>query len=446
MNSICLAYFGKLSLGMDNTSLRISRYERRGLFALLLFAVITFSGCFDKNCVDQVAVKVAIPTFLDEIDWQTNPRMVPARPFVHISRPKSVGKYLLFNELLEGIHIVDNTNPKDPRKVGFIEIPGNLDFDTDGQYLFADSYTDLLTFDVLNLLQPVFLRRTHNIFSNSVLDFKGRKIAYYHIKDSVVDFRCAGISRSYQDNDGSYIMELGFAKSFYFNQTGFRYTGEPVGSGGPRSRILLCDNSLFTCDNNTLIKERVLSGGGLGFGEIYPFEYRAEKLQKLGDYFGYTSFHGTSFAKLNGSSSLAFSDHFFKFKSPAAFEGAGDTLWYGHFTQPFANVFNTIEMYKMYGIQAPLRFSAFQTQKVSNIVKMDQYLIVCHGEEGFSIYDIHYPEGNRPRFVTLVSELSAEMASVVGINTFLILGSKGVYQYQIGQSEALSYLSHLPLQ
>ena len=44
--------------------------------------------------------------------------------------------YIYINEYYEGIHIIDNSDPSNPDKIGFIEIPGNLDLAIKGNILY----------------------------------------------------------------------------------------------------------------------------------------------------------------------------------------------------------------------------------------------------------------------------------------------------------------------
>jgi hypothetical protein len=48
------------------------------------------------------------------------------------------GKYLLVNEISEGIHVFDNSDPSDPRALGFLELPGNTDMAMKDGLLYAD--------------------------------------------------------------------------------------------------------------------------------------------------------------------------------------------------------------------------------------------------------------------------------------------------------------------
>ena len=62
--------------------------------------------------------------------------------------------FLLVNEKQEGIHVFDNTDTKDPKPVGFIQIIGNSDMAIQDNVLYADHMGNLvaLTIDNFNAI------------------------------------------------------------------------------------------------------------------------------------------------------------------------------------------------------------------------------------------------------------------------------------------------------
>lgn len=72
--------------------------------------------------------------------------------------------YIYLNERYKGLHIIDNRDRRNPRRVGFLNIPGNLDMSVKNDRLFTDNTTDLLTFDISNPELPHLLSRGRNAF------------------------------------------------------------------------------------------------------------------------------------------------------------------------------------------------------------------------------------------------------------------------------------------
>jgi hypothetical protein len=73
--------------------------------------------------------------------------------------------YLYVNAPERGVWVVDNYDPKAPKRVGFIEIPGNVDIAVQGTILYADSYDDLVCLDISNMENIREIKRIPKVFS-----------------------------------------------------------------------------------------------------------------------------------------------------------------------------------------------------------------------------------------------------------------------------------------
>lgn len=60
-------------------------------------------------------------------------------------------KTIYVNIVDKGVLVIDNKNPKAPKKLGFIEIPGNVDIAVINNVLFANNFDDLITIDISKL-------------------------------------------------------------------------------------------------------------------------------------------------------------------------------------------------------------------------------------------------------------------------------------------------------
>ena len=64
----------------------------------------------------------------------------------------------------KGIHVIDNTDPQNPRRVGFVELIGNADISVRNNIMYADTYTDLVWFDLAIPAKPILQGRLANAF------------------------------------------------------------------------------------------------------------------------------------------------------------------------------------------------------------------------------------------------------------------------------------------
>ncbi|HEX8425517.1 hypothetical protein [Hymenobacter sp.] len=90
------------------------------------------------------------PQLIERSVLEKSVEALVARPMHNTGKIYLQGRYLFINERYEGIHIVDNQDPKNPRLVSFLRIPGNVDMAVKGNLLYVDNGPDLVTIDISN--------------------------------------------------------------------------------------------------------------------------------------------------------------------------------------------------------------------------------------------------------------------------------------------------------
>ncbi|WP_258101856.1 hypothetical protein [Marinoscillum pacificum] len=102
------------------------------------------------------------------------------------------GNVLLVNEVNQGIHVFDNTDPKKPINLFFISIPGNTDMSFDDGLLYANNMSDLVTikvslddFEVTQRFEGLFLDDNeykyppgHDVYFSCINPERGRVIGW----------------------------------------------------------------------------------------------------------------------------------------------------------------------------------------------------------------------------------------------------------------------------
>lgn len=134
----------------------------RNTFKLLgnFFVVLLCSGCFNDPAVPDFpvgSVEGYQPIYgsLDSSPIEfVGPRQLekPGKIFV-------ISDHLLINEQFKGIHVFDNSNPKEPVPLGFLSIPGNTEVAVKGNVLYLDHLSDLVSIDISDYNNIVELSR-----------------------------------------------------------------------------------------------------------------------------------------------------------------------------------------------------------------------------------------------------------------------------------------------
>ncbi len=149
----------------------------------LLFAAFCLSGCEynDRSRWDPHFDGTAYrPVYMSEEEI-SNITFRTGEPLVEPGKIYLLEPFLFINEKGRGVHIIDNSDPSNPENISFISIPGNYDMAAKGNWLYADNYTDLLTFDISN---PREVRLTNRIADAvPVRDFPPHNNIYFECPD-----------------------------------------------------------------------------------------------------------------------------------------------------------------------------------------------------------------------------------------------------------------------
>jgi len=103
------------------------------------------------------------PIYIQTDEWQ-NLSVEAARPIRELGKIYYKDAHIFVNESGNGIHVIDNTDPFNPRPIKFISIPGNADVAIKNNYLYADNLTDLVVFDIGDLNDIKFVNRIENLY------------------------------------------------------------------------------------------------------------------------------------------------------------------------------------------------------------------------------------------------------------------------------------------
>lgn len=195
--------------------------------------------------------------------------------------------HLLINEPNEGIHIIDNSDPKNPDNIGFLKIPGNFDMAAVDGYLYADSYVDVVVFDISSIKNPKEVTRINNVFPNY------NSYGYYldAEKGIVTDWiQVEGNQEVISDCNSTYSYGWGNFRNGIvytmeaagsFNKTSALSPANP-GVGGSMSRFTVANDHLYMIDRSTMHVADITDPGspflgaqtqvGWGIETIFPYD------------------------------------------------------------------------------------------------------------------------------------------------------------------------------
>lgn len=369
---------------------------------------------------------IARPVYEEKSVVYANIRSNAPQSLEHPGKIYLFGNYIFLSEVDKGVHIIDNSNPANPVRKAFINIPGNLDIAVKGNTLYADLYTDMVVVDISDPLAARFVRYVPNVFPD-------RYIGYGFISDTtkvIVDW----IRKDTTVNNSDYLnrykadmMVFASSGSGVANQSGA--FSNPTGVAGSMARMsivgeyLYCVNSfnLLSYQLSTPTDPQKTATNNLGWGieTIYPFRNKLF----IGSNTGMFIYDITNPAVpvREGQFSHA------RACDPVITDGnyAYVTLRDGTACSGTANQLDVVDVSNM---RAPFLLKTYILTNPHGLAKSGNYLYICDGRDGLKVFDAAAP-----------SSLSLKK-HITGMNTYdaiawndnlLVVSDEGLNQYNI---------------
>jgi len=135
------------------------------LLSCLLLLIIGITGCRDK-VFKKHNVYSPIYTAYEDFRKETifkSPKLITVKGNIYIK-----DQYIFITDPEKGIHFIDNSSPESPQQIGFLELIGCTGLEISGNRLYANSYIDLVVFDISSIQQPVELNRVKDAFPEAL--------------------------------------------------------------------------------------------------------------------------------------------------------------------------------------------------------------------------------------------------------------------------------------
>jgi len=331
--------------------------------------------------------------------------------------------YLFINEPGEGIHIYNNVNPGAPVNIAFVQIPGNIDLAIHNNVLYADSFIDLLAFDISNVSNIKQVKRVNDVFKQ-VYSLGVQKYLYI-TKDTLV---------KKQTNKGGVLYE---AASYSSSSSKSGSSGQ----GGSMARFTLMNDYLYTVGMNDLSLFDVKTASnpsfiksislGLGVETIFPYE------NKL--FIGTnTGMHIFNAADAANPVKLSTYSHVFAC-DPVAVQGkyAFVTLRTGNMCR---QAMNQLEVVDIEDPSKPKQVAVFPMQNPHGLSVSGNNLFLCEGAFGIKSFNIDNKNEIGKNMLQHLSTIKS-FDVIAGPKSLIVTGEDGVFQFDYRNAANLRQLS-----
>lgn len=219
---------------------------------IIMLVTFGFVAC-DTGFNNEITYPINEPITISKEEFRNKVKVTSA-----VNEISNYGKICLYNGFIyisepeKGVHILDNSNPANPVMVGYIELPGNADLAIRNNLLYADSYIDLVWFDVSNPATPVLKGRLEEVFPEALpmpenmLGYDYELVETVRNKSVVIGWKVSERTEKVENYRGGWFW--GFGNREIMSDA----TSGPISQGmnGSMSRFTLYDDKLYTVLNN----------------------------------------------------------------------------------------------------------------------------------------------------------------------------------------------------
>lgn len=440
---------------METLENRLQKRVYISLYALLFLMTLLGLSVLLEGCTDKCQVTNEYtyyePVYMTVEEMRASVDLIAPQPIMATGKIYFKDGYLYVNDPGKGIHIIDNHDPSAPRPVHFLKIPGNYDLAIKGNTLYADSYVDLVAFDVSDPANIHEVSRLEGILKNYqvlgyaidenccvITDFQEKKQVFINESDC-----STGGLQSW----GGFFYDDGFvlrsAEALAFNSTAAIAPGSGSGSGvgGSMARFTISGDYLYLLDGgdiqtvnvsvekNPVEKKRTPVSWDME--TIFPYKSNLFVGSSSGMYIMDIStpespVHISTYQHVRSCDPVVVDDQY-----------AYVTLRSGTTCQGFTN---QLEVIDVTNLTSPQLVKVYPMTNPHGLGIDDHTLFICDGDDGLKAYNAADVNTIDQNMLAHYKDINA--FDVIPFNDILMMiGSDGIFQYDYSNPEKITLLS-----
>jgi len=426
------------------------------LRATLVIVVVSMAGVF-YGCSNKCQIKTTYysyqPVYSTTAEIKAAVGLKSAQPLSTPGKIYLKDKNLFVNEVGKGIHLFDNSSPASPKPLGFLNVPGNYDLAISDNILYADSYVDLVLFDISNVSSIKEVNRLEGFFKNyNTLGFYAdpvKGIVTSWEKTGTVTLTENDCSPSQLQNWGGIYYGLGIAvpmnDAANLTVIAADPTSPSTGISGSLSRFTITNNFLYAIDgsimavvdiNNPIQPQRKTDQSLLTWPEtLFP----SGQNLFVGSRAGMSIYDLTTPAQ---PVLLSQYEHIYSC-DPVVVHGsyAYVTLYNGDVCHMNTNELQLIDITDL---KSPSLYTTYQMTNPHGLGIDQNLLFICDGSDGLKIFDASNPDSISSKQLAHYPAINA-LDIIPYNNVAIVIGTDGLYQYDYSQLKNVKLLSKIEI-
>lgn len=422
------------------------------LIVLLLVISALSTSCLKDTCSETRTFERWHPVYRSKAQLNEPVSVASSRTLKQPGIIYFYNNYILINEYQEGIHIINNSDQRNPVNEAFISIEGNEHFAVINNQLQANKYNDLLTIDISNINAPVEKSRIKNVFQEIWEDpVRGFLVGYSRTRETTT-LDCSSPnfnSLRWSDDNGAVFWQTGLFRNFDFvaaSASSPDASGSSgAGVGGSTARFTIAANHLYIVsdyelkvfDLSTPSNPALRNTLNLGWGieTIYPFKHQL--------FIGSNS--GMHVFDISDPASPFFLSTFEHARAcdPVVADDstAYVTLHDGSECEGFQNQLDVIAVDN---ILSPRLLQTYAMKNPHGLALAGDILYVCEGQYGLKVLNV----ANREKVEEIDFRKDVPSKDVIALpnETILVVGDSGFKQFEVKDPKHMKLLSEIPVE
>lgn len=407
------------------------------------------------SCEDKVEITrkytVMEPVYMSKSEIRSSVDFESPQPIHSTGKIYYYQNHIFINSPGEGIHIINNQDPENPKKVSFINIPGNYDMAARQGFLYADNYMDLVVFDISDINNIQIVGRVEDFFldfnTNVVIDPEKGIIVDYTPKEEI-EVRKG--DEYYPGGYRDYFFLADYAKATNNSiavAEGVSMSQVPTGIGGSLATFTISKDHLYIIDQQQLhvldLQEaddpeeifQLMLGGGIE--TIFPYE----------DYLYVGSQNGLYIIDNTSPASPVFLSIYNHIRScdPVVVQGNKAYVTLRSGTACGTNARDVLDVIDIKDKQNPQLIATHNMEHPYGLGIDGDALFVCEGSSGLKFFDASDDQDISDNMLAHISSIDAyDVIPFQGL--LFLIGNDGFYQYDYRDPNNLEFLSKLEIE
>lgn len=411
------------------------------VFRLVLVLPLLFLSCNNDDDENLDLVTVAVPEFVSKTEFRKMVDVKTPQSITQAGKIYAYGDYIFVNDVDKGVHIIDNSNPSLPKAIKFIQIPGNEDISIKNNYLYADSATDLVVFDISNINNIEQIERLEDVFE--LYDYR---IPIEAVATDYGNFDWENdiiIGWELKQEKREVVDELIFVDRMFNGDIMATSAESTVGVGGSLARFQIVGNYLYTVGSYSMAIFNIQDLKSPLLEKTQYAGWNIETMFEADDYLYLGSTNGMYIYDLVNPASPEYISEFTHWEGcdPVVVDGdyAYLTLRGGNACGQLESVLEVIDIKDKHN---PVLAERYTLENPYGLGIKNDMLFVCDGTAGLKLY-----ERETPVKLNLLKTIdNVEARDVIPLeNTLMMIGGNTVYQYRYLEN-TISFISSYTLQ